>query len=242
MMAARALRAQMRSLAAYLLEVDPSEIRDTESGFATDAGAQLSVARVADAAWRATDLPPGTQPGLEAGYTYDPQNFAFSFGAVAAVVEIDPGTGTVSVRRLVFGHDCGVQLNPALVEGQIQGSTAQGIGAALYEELPYTADGQPVVQSMWDYSPPLPANVPPIESIHLETPSPFSLNGAKGAGESGVIPLPAVLANAIRDALGDNHARVVDTLPITAERLLRAVTANADPAPQPAATQGGTAF
>ncbi|BBZ35764.1 xanthine dehydrogenase family protein molybdopterin-binding subunit [Mycolicibacterium confluentis] len=224
MMAARGLRAQMRAIAAHLLEVDPSAVLDTEFGFATVAGKQVNVAQVAQAAWRATDLPPEAQPGLEAGFTYDPQNFAFTFGAVAAAVEIDPDTGTVTVQRLVYGHDCGVQLNPALVEGQIHGSTAQGIGAALYEELPYTADGQPVVQSLWDYAPPLPGNMPPIESVHLETPSPFSLNGAKGAGESGAIPLPAVVANAIRDALGADHGHVVDTVPITAERLLAALS------------------
>lgn len=223
MMASRALRNQMRVLAAHLLEVDEEAICDAEFGFATESGAQVTVAQLAHAAWRAADLPPGTQPGLESSYTYDPPNFAFTFGAVAAVVEIDSATGTVSVQRLVYGHDCGVQLNPALVEGQIHGSTAQGIGAALYEELPYTSDGQPVVQSMWDYSPPLPGNMPPIESVHLETPSPFSLNGAKGAGEGGAIPLPAALANAIRDAIGAEHAHVVDTVPITAERLLAAI-------------------
>jgi len=226
MMAARGLRAQMRVIAAHILEVsDPTTIRDTDSGFADASGAQVTIGQVADAAWRAIDLPSGTQPGLESAYTYDPQNFAFTFGAVAAVVEIDRDTGAVSVQRLVYGHDCGPQLNPAIVTGQIQGSTAQGIGAALYEQLPYTDDGQPVVQSMWDYFPPLPANVPPVELVHLETPSPFSLNGAKGAGESGTIPVPAALANAIRDALGEAHTHIVDTIPITADRLLAVIDA-----------------
>jgi carbon-monoxide dehydrogenase large subunit len=226
MMAARGLREQMRVIAAHILEItDPAAVHDTDSGFADASGAHVSVGQVADAAWRAIDLPPDAQPGLESAYTYDPRNFAFTFGAVAVVVEVDRDTGAVSVQRLVFGHDCGRQLNPALVAGQIQGSTVQGLGAALYEQLPYTDDGQPVVQSMWDYFPPLPDNVPPIELVHLETPSPFSLNGAKGAGESGTIPVPAALANAIRDALGTEHAHLVDTIPITADRLLAAIEA-----------------
>jgi carbon-monoxide dehydrogenase large subunit len=245
MMASRQLREQMRVIAAHMLEItDLAAVRDTGLGFADESGAHVTVGQVAEAAWRAIDLPPDTQPGLESSYTYDPPNFAFTFGAVAAVVEIDRDTGAVSVQRLVFGHDCGVQLNPANVEGQIFGSTAQGIGAALYEQLPYTIEGQPLVQSLWDYFPPLPGNIPPIEVVHLETPSPFSLNGAKGAGEGGCIPVPAALANAIRDAIGDEYAHIVDTIPITAEQLLAAIdrmtTSPPTHQPQPATAFGGT--
>src|SRR6185312_6769846 len=121
------------------------------------------------------------------------------------------------------GHDCGVQLNPANVAGQIIGGAAQGLGAALYEQLPYTADGHPVVESLWDYFPPLPANMPAVELVHLETPSPFSLNGAKGCGESGAIPLPAVVAHASRHGLDSESSEVVDNIPNTAERLLAVV-------------------
>lgn len=221
MMASRRLRERMRRIAAHLLEAaDPSAVREVEGGFADESGSTVTVSAVAESAYQARDLPPDTEPGLESSYTYDPQAFAFSYGAVAAVVEIDRDTGAVSVRRLVFGHDCGVQLNPANVAGQIIGGAAQGLGAALYEQLPYTADGRPVVESLWDYFPPLPANMPAVELVHLQTPSPFSLNGAKGCGESGAIPLPAVLANAIRDALDSESSEVVDTIPITAERLL----------------------
>jgi aerobic carbon-monoxide dehydrogenase large subunit len=227
MMAARKLRERMRLIAAHLLECsDVAAIHDADDGgFRTESGAGLSVSEVSDAAYLATNLPADTEPGLESSYTHDPRGFAFSYGAVAAVVEIDRDTGAVSVQRLVFGHDCGVQLNPAIVAGQIIGGVAQGIGAALYEQLPYTVDGHPMVESMWNYFPPMPGNMPHVELLHLETPSPFSLNGAKGAGESGIIPLPAVLANAIRDALSSDANRfatsgVVDTIPITAERLL----------------------
>lgn len=225
MLAARKLRGRLRVLAAHLLEVDPADLEEANGLFGNGSGTEISLQEVAAAAYDAKDLPPGFEPNLEASYTHDPRAFAFSYGAVAAVVEIDRDTGTVRIRRLVFGHDCGVQLNPGNVEAQIVGGVAQGIGAALYERLPYTNDGRPVVESLWDYFPPLPANVPPIELVHLETPTPFSPNGAKGVGESGIIPVPAALANAIRDALtteiGAAQAyAVVDTLPITAERLL----------------------
>lgn len=228
MLAARTLRERMRVIAAHLLEADPAALHEPDGAFTTAAGATVTVADVAAAAYQAKDLPPDTEPGLEASYTHDPRGFAFSYGAAAVVIDIDRDTGAVTVRRLVFGHDCGVQLNPGNVEAQIVGGVAQGIGATLYEQLPYTPDGRPVVDSLWDYFVPLPANVPPVELVHLQTPSPFSPNGAKGVGESGVIPIPPAVANAIRDALsaeiGDAQARtVVDTLPITAERLLAAL-------------------
>jgi carbon-monoxide dehydrogenase large subunit len=227
MMASRRLRERMRSIAAHLLETD--SVRDVDGGWANESGRTATVSQVAATAYQARDLPLDTEPGLEASFTYDPPAFAFSYGAVAAVVEIDRDTGAVSVQRLVFGHDCGVQLNPANVAAQIIGGAAQGLGAALYEQLPYSADGQPVVESLWDYFPPLPANMPAVELVHLETPSPFSLNGAKGCGESGVIPLPAVLANAIRDALDVDSCAVVDTIPITAEQLLAVVDRETTP-------------
>jgi carbon-monoxide dehydrogenase large subunit len=216
--AASQLREHLRRIAAHRLEV--RTVQDAEGGGFTDGtGHTCTLAEVASAAYSAIDLPPGLEPGLEASFTYDPKAFAFSYGTVAAVVEIDRETGSITISRLVFGHDCGPQLHPGNVEGQVVGGIAQGIGTALYEHLPYAADGHPVVKSMWDYFPPLAGNVPPVELLHLETPSPFSLNGAKGVGESGTIPIPAVLANAIRDAL-DNTDTVVDTVPITAERVL----------------------
>lgn len=223
LMASRRLRHRLRALAAHLLEqASPDALQDADGFFVGAGGQRLSVQEVAAAAYRATDLPVDAEPGLEASYSYDPQAFAFSYGALVAVVEIDRDSGAVDVRRLVFGHDCGPQLNPGMVAAQIRGGVAQGIGAALYEQLPYTPEGRPVVESMGDYFPPLAANVPPIELLHLETPSPFSLNGAKGVGESGVIPVAPALANAIRDALGSPDV-LVNTLPITAETLLAAL-------------------
>ncbi|MFD8249593.1 xanthine dehydrogenase family protein molybdopterin-binding subunit [Nocardia sp. NPDC059691] len=220
MTAARQMRNRLRALATHLLGVeDTAAVHDIGDGFRDDSGNTLSITQLAAAAYRATDLPAGMEPGLETSYSYDPNAFAFSYGTVAAVVEVSTDTGAVDVQRLVFGHDCGRQLNPKIVAAQIRGGVAQGIGATLFEHLPYTEDGHPAVQSLWDYFPPLAANVPDIELVHTETPSPFSLNGAKGVGESGVIPIAAVIANAIRDALG-HDSQVTDSVPITAERLL----------------------
>jgi len=220
MMAARHMREKLRGMAAHVLGCDdPSAVHEVADGFADEAENTVSIAELAAAAYRAIDLPAGVEPGLETSHTYDPSAFAFSYGTAAAVVEIDRATGLVGVRRLVFGHDCGPQLNPDTVAAQVVGGVAQGIGAALYERLPYLDDGRPAVESLWDYFPPLAGNVPDVELLHLQTPSPFSLNGAKGVGESGVIPMTAVIANAIRDALGRQRP-VTDTVPITAERLL----------------------
>lgn len=236
MVAAQRLRERLRAQAVHLFAAgDPEQVTDADDGAFADAGGRrLEVAELAAAAYRAADLPAGAEPGLEASYTYDPRAFAFSYGTVAAEVEIDRESGAVAIRRLVFGHDCGPQLNPGLVRGQLEGGVAQAVGASFLEHLPYTAEGQPLVQSLWDYFPPLPANVPPVELLHLETPSPFSLNGAKGVGESGVIPVPAALANAVRDALGADDP-VVDSLPMTAERIRCAVdrTSAAEPAAIP---------
>jgi carbon-monoxide dehydrogenase large subunit len=220
MMAARQMHAKLRVLAAHLLGAErPDALHAAEGCFWDESGKTVSIQDLAAAAYRATDLPKDSECGLETSYAYDPRSFAFSYGTVAAIVEVDRTTGAVDVQRLVFGHDCGTQLNPDNVAAQIVGGVAQGIGAALYEQLPYLDDGSPVVESIWDYFAPLAANVPSVELLHLETPSPSSLNGAKGVGESGVIPMTAVIANAIRDAIG-HSGPVTDSLPITAERLL----------------------
>lgn len=221
--AARRMRDRLRALATHMLAADGAEaVHDVADGFADQSDGTVTVAEVAGAAYLAADLPDGTEPGLETSLTYEPESFGFSYGSVAAVVEIDRITGAVDVQRLVFGHDCGPQLDPDLVAAQVVGGVAQGIGTALYEHLPYSEDGRPAVETLWHYRPPLLANVPEVELLHLETPSPFTLNGAKGAGESGVIPIPAVIANAIRDALGYGSP-VTDTVPITAERLLETI-------------------
>ena len=135
-----------------------------------------------------------------------------------------PDTGQVDLQRIVYGHDCGTILNPAIVEGQIEGGVAQGIGTALYEAVPYDADGQPRVALMLDYPLPLAPDMPPIEQLHTETPTPLALNGAKGVGESGTIATPAAIVNAVQAALGAG-VPTIHSVPIRPEWILDALDA-----------------
>jgi carbon-monoxide dehydrogenase large subunit len=123
-------------------------------------------------------------------------------GAHAAVVEVDPDTGEVRVLRYAVVHDCGRVINPLIVEGQVRGGVAQGIGGALYEELTYDEEGQLTSGALADYLVPTAGEVPRIDLEHMETPSPLNPLGLKGVGEGGAIPGPAVIANAVEHALG----------------------------------------
>ncbi|HZD37908.1 MAG TPA: molybdopterin cofactor-binding domain-containing protein, partial [Actinomycetes bacterium] len=123
-------------------------------------------------------------------------------GAHAAVVEVDPDTGEVHVLHYAVVHDCGRVINPVIVDGQVRGGVAQGLGGALYEELTYDDDGQLTSGTLADYLVPTAGEVPRIELEHLETPSPLNPLGLKGVGEGGAIPVPAAIANAVEHALG----------------------------------------
>lgn len=147
---------------------------------------------------------------------FDPPALGISYGVAICEVVLCPDR-MVQVRRILFAHDCGRQIRPDIVEGQIIGGIAQGLGTALYEQLVYEPDGTPRTVSLRDYDIPFAADMPPIELVHLETPSPFFPHGAKGVGESGVIPIPAAIANALRDAGAEFR---LDTVPLVA-RLLR---------------------
>lgn len=200
--AASEIAEKLIRIGAHLLDVSPADVNLAEGRLrTTDSSRELPLAEVAGAAWRGLDLPKGETPELETTATYEPQGFGFSYGAVGAVVDVDVETGEVLVRRLVFGHDCGPQLDPDAVAGQVIGGAVQGLGTALYEHLDYDADGLPAVRNMGDYVLPTAAVVPEIELLHTETPSPFSLNGAKGVGEAGTIPVPAAIVNAVQAAL-----------------------------------------
>jgi carbon-monoxide dehydrogenase large subunit len=142
-------------------------------------------------------------PGLEAIEVHDPEWMAWPYGVNAAVVEVDVETGEVHFLDYVLVHDCGTILNPMLVEGQIHGGVAQGIGEALYEELQYDADGYPLTGSFMDYLIPTACEVPRLRLGHDVTPSPEVPGGMKGVGEAGVIGSPSAVIAAIEDALGD---------------------------------------
>jgi hypothetical protein len=134
------------------------------------------------------------------------------------VVEIDPETGDVRIDRYVVAEDCGVMINPMIVEGQVRGGVAQGIAAALYEQLIYDDEGQLVTSTLMDYLVPTAMEIPPVEILHLETPCEYSETGAKGVGEGGTMGAPAAVASAVADAL--SHLDVeIDRLPITPDLL-----------------------
>jgi aerobic carbon-monoxide dehydrogenase large subunit len=142
------------------------------------------------------------EPGLEGTGYYSPVRSTFAAGMHAAIVETDPDTAQVRILRYVVLHDCGRLINPMIVEGQIHGGVAQGVGGALYERMVYDADGQLLNASFMDFLMPYATEIPKIETGHMETPSPLNPLGVKGAGEAGVIPVSAVLAAAIEDAEG----------------------------------------
>jgi aerobic carbon-monoxide dehydrogenase large subunit len=147
-------------------------------------------------------VPEGEQPGLEATGFYSPPRATFANGMHAAVVETDPDTAEITILRYCVVHDCGTLVNPRIVEGQVHGGVAQGVGGALYERMVYDGDGQLLNASFMDFLMPYSTEVPTIEIDHLETPTPLNPLGIKGAGEAGVIPGMAVLASAISDAEG----------------------------------------
>jgi len=132
---------------------------------------------------------------------------------------VDPETGVVTLLRYVVAHDCGKVINPRIADGQVHGGVAQGIGGALYEELVYDEHGQLLTGSLMDYLVPTAMEVPPIETVHLEYPSPRNPLGVKGLGEGGAISPPAAIANAIEDALEPWGVRVTET-PLSPARLL----------------------
>jgi carbon-monoxide dehydrogenase large subunit len=158
-------------------------------------------------------------PGLEAIEVHDPEWMAWPYGVNAAVVEVDAETGAVSFLDYVVVHDCGTILNPMLVEGQIHGGVAQGIGEALYEELQYDADGYPLTGSFMDYLLPTAAEIPRLRLGHDVTPSPVVPGGMKGVGEAGAIGSPSAVIAAVEDALAPFEVRITE-LPLTPGKIL----------------------
>jgi carbon-monoxide dehydrogenase large subunit len=163
------------------------------------AATQFAPARRSDG----PQLPPGEEPGLESVGYYSPPHATWASGAHAAVVEVDPQTGVLRYLRYAAVHDCGTMINPLIVEGQVMGGVAQGIGGSFYERMAYDADGQLRNASFMDFLIPYMTEVPRMRLEHLETPSPLNPRGIKGAGEAGCIPVPALTASAIDDALSD---------------------------------------
>src|SRR3989449_4475324 len=214
-LAARALRAKCVRLAAQALGIAEDEVQQHGKIFAergngahaVDLGRLAFVAAMATAAH-------GVAPGLEATHFFQPPDIAYSSGAHVVLVEVDPDTLAVRLRGYWVSHDSGRLINPTIVEGQIQGAVALGLGSALLEEVRYDAQGQPLAGSYMDYAMPRAADLPAILIDHLETPSPLNPLGLKGVGESGTLPVAAVIASAVEDALAERGGRV-ERVPLT---------------------------
>ena len=204
--AALQVREKTLQTSAQLLEVSPQDL-ELVDGAARVRGApdrSISLARVAQllaAPPPAMLLQEGLEPGLEATHYFHPSGNTYASGVHLAAVEVDVATGTVRVLRHIVVHDCGTMINPMVLDGQVIGGVAQGLGNALYEEMVYDAAGQPLTTSLADYLLPTAMEVPRIEVLHRCTPSPLNPEGIKGAGEGGTMPVPAAIANAIDDAL-----------------------------------------
>jgi carbon-monoxide dehydrogenase large subunit len=229
---ARVIREKALRIAAHLLEADPGDLEVSEGRVRVrgSPGSGVSLKEIASAAYAGTRrLPRGVEPGLEATRFYDPYFGTASTATHAAVVEVDPETFQVRVLRYVVAEDCGRIINPLIVEGQVHGGVAQGIGAALLEEVVYDERGQLLTATLMDYLLPTATELPPIEVHHLETPSPTALGGFRGMGEGGTIGAPAAIANAVTDALAPLGIEVSE-LPITPERLFRLVGRRGAPA------------
>jgi carbon-monoxide dehydrogenase large subunit len=170
-------------------------------------------------------LPQGVTPGLSAVIDFPAPALTYCNGSHVCEAEVDPETGMVRLIRYIVVHDSGRIINPLIVDGQVVGAVAHGIGATLYEWMRFDDNGQPQTVTYGDYLLPSTDTVPPIEVIHMESPTPLNPLGVKGAAESGTISAPAAIVSAIDDALKPFHVRVRD-LPVTPERLLALIRAS----------------
>jgi carbon-monoxide dehydrogenase large subunit len=224
LLAARQLREKILALAGHLLEAAPDDldIADGQIAVRGDSTRRLDLAALAFEATIAQKLPPGMEPGLEVLATFDPPQTVYSYAANACEVEVDPETGAVTLLQYVAADDCGTMVNPMLVDGQLVGAIAQGIGGTLYEDLHYDENGQLQTTSLMDYMVPTACEIPDVRTAHMVTPSPYIPGGFKGIGEGGTIAVPAAITNAVMDALRPEGA-AANTLPLTPERVLELV-------------------
>ncbi len=222
-LAARKLRDKVLRLAAHRLEAAADDLV-LEAGVVSVRGTpsrRITFREVAAAAYfpaAAGPLPPDLEPGLEATHHYDPPPATFANGAHLAVVDVDVETGHVELVRYLVVEDCGRMVNPMVVDGQTHGAVAQGIGNALYEDLAYDGQGQPLATTFMDYLLPTAPALPPMEVSHLETLPPVTLGGFKGMAEGGTIGATATIANAVADALAPLGIKITD-LPLSPERI-----------------------
>jgi carbon-monoxide dehydrogenase large subunit len=223
-MVARRVREKAARIAAHLLEVSEGDVEFSKGRFSVK-GAPDKVVTIQDAAFAAyTNFPDGMEPGLEGVYYYDPPNLTFPFGTYAVVVEVDPDTGVWKVRRMVAVDDCGVRINPMIVEGQIHGGLCEGFGIAAMEQITFDENGNCIGANFTDYLLPTAWETPRFELGETVTPSPHHPIGAKGVGESATVGSPAAYVNAVIDALWPVGVRNID-MPLTSAKVWEAIQA-----------------
>jgi len=225
-LAAQAVRDKVLYAASHLLEAAAADLV-AEDGKISVAGTDRSITfrDVARAVYSEMGrLPPDARDDLAATKTYDPVFGTTTSATHIAAVEIDPETYEVRIDHFAVAEDCGKLVNPMIVDGQVHGGVAQGIGAALYEEVVYDEQGQIMTASLVDYLVPSACEIPPLQVAHIESASPTTLGGFRGMGEGGTIGAPAAIANAVADALSPLGIDISE-LPITPERLFRLIAA-----------------
>jgi carbon-monoxide dehydrogenase large subunit len=226
-MASDKINDKAKKIAAHLLEASVDDIVHEDGKYQVKGVPEKSKSffDIALMAHLAHNYPADLEPGLEATHFYDPKNFVYPFGTHLAVVEVDASTGHVQLIRYVCVDDCGPIINPLIVEGQVQGGVAQGMGQALLENTIYDDNGQLTSGSYLEYTMPRADNMVQLEIGHTVTPSPHNPLGVKGIGEAGTISSTAAIANAVIDALEPFGVKHLD-MPYTAEKVWRAISAS----------------
>jgi carbon-monoxide dehydrogenase large subunit len=222
--AVQRLKEKMKLIASHMLEASVDDVLLEDGKFFVQGSPNKAVmfTEVALTANTSNNLHPGIEPGLETTTFWEPPAMTVPFGTHICVVEVDKDTGKVEITRFVAVDDCGRQINPMLVEGQVHGGIAQGIGQALLEGVVYSEEGQLLTATLMDYALPMAAEFPELETESTVTPTPVNPLGAKGVGEAGTIGSIPAIANAVADALGVAH---VDT-PFTPEKLWQIIHNN----------------
>jgi carbon-monoxide dehydrogenase large subunit len=221
------IQAKAVKIAAHQWEANPDDVeyKDGKIGVKGDPSRSMSTAEAGFLAFMGDKLPPGLEPGLDATRRFEPPNFVFPFGTHICVVEVDPHTGQIDVVRYFAVDDCGRLLNPMIVEGQVHGGLAQGIGQALLEQCVYDQEsGQLLTGSLMDYALPRADDLPHFNVSHTVTPCTHNPLGAKGCGEAGAIGAPAALMNAVMDALAPAGVTHLD-MPASPHRVWQAIRA-----------------
>lgn len=234
--ACKQLRERLLKIGAHLLQTDVSRVT-FEDGQVKFGDAAVDVTTISNTWYqRPHELPIDVDIGgleVTAGYKTKRDSGTFSYAAHGVALLVDPDTGEVEILDYAIVEDGGVLVNPMIVDGQVYGGHAQGIGTALYEEMRYDAAGQPLASTLADYMLPGPTEVPDVRILHMETPSPYSEFGVKGIGEGGAIGPPAAIANAVNDAIRPLGAEV-NQLPVTPRRIFEALSSSAVMRPEPA--------